>query len=341
MVSEPMAHPSSPNSESNLNPNTSSPNLNSNMTSLTSSETLVVINTPIATKLHRNNFLAWKSQIVSALHGHDLYRFLENTTPDAHLTVAGQQLSNPASSFWRRQDQLLLTWLRSSLTDTILAQVVSCTTSAELWQLLQQTFSATSRARRAELRRSFQNVSKGGQSCSDYCQKIRSIADELAFIGSPVPDEDLVLHVLGGLGSDYNAFVVSANSKENMSFSELQSMLMSHESLLQSQMGSTSSLPSLSPAAYFTAPRSGPKNSYQRPHKSNFNFRSRGPHPTGSPLLPTPHKNYSHRPISNFSPRPTAPGVQPLIPEQASNPDRHVIYQICDKRGQNAKNLLV
>ena len=117
------------------------------MASLPSPAPLVIINTPIATKLHRNNYLAWKSQIVPALYGHDLYHFLEEEPPAKLLTIDGQEKSNPLRAAWNKQDQLLLSWLRSSLSDTILGQVVSCKTSAELWTLLQQTFSATSRAR--------------------------------------------------------------------------------------------------------------------------------------------------------------------------------------------------
>lgn len=45
---------------------------------------------------------------------------------------------------------------------------------------------------------------------------MRSIADELAFVRHPVIDEDLVLHVLGSLGSDFNSFVVVANTKDSL-----------------------------------------------------------------------------------------------------------------------------
>jgi GAG-pre-integrase domain len=175
--------------------------------------------------------------------------------------------------------------------------------------------------------------------CPKEVRAVSIIVDEL--IGSPVSYEDLVLHVLSGLGSDYNALVVSANSKENLSFAELQAMLMSHESLLQSQMGSTSSLPSLSPTAYFTAPKSGTKNNfYQRPPKSNFHYRPR-PRSTGPSLLPTPHMNYSPRPFnrpnSSLSPRITSSGFRPMNPIQVFNPYRNVICQICEKRGHSAK----
>jgi gag-polypeptide of LTR copia-type len=111
---------------------------------------------------------------------------LTDVAPEEKVTVEGIQQLNPCFSHWHRQDQLILSWLCSSLSDTILNQVVSCDTSATLWKSLQQFFSATSQARLSELRRSLQTTTKDELSCADYCQKMRSLADELAFIGSPI-----------------------------------------------------------------------------------------------------------------------------------------------------------
>jgi hypothetical protein len=42
------------------------------------------------------------------------------------------------------------------------------------------------------------------------------------FIGSPISEEDLLMQILGGLGSEFNSFVVAANTisrKEALSLS--------------------------------------------------------------------------------------------------------------------------
>lgn len=90
--------------------------------------------------------------------------------------------------------------LLPSLSETLLGQVVSCTSSFDLWTTLQSIFSATSMARLAELRRKLFNTTKTGMNCTDYITAMRSIADELAFIGYPVSNEDLALHIRRGLG---------------------------------------------------------------------------------------------------------------------------------------------
>lgn len=166
-------------------------------------------------------------------------------------TTTGDQSStsiNGAYLTWHKQDQLLLGWLRSSLSEQILAEVVSSKTSRELWQMLQGSFFATSRARRSELHRRLQTTTKGGLNCSDYLNRIRAIADELVFIGSPVSDEDLTMHILHGLGPEFNPFVMAATTRqEPFSLTDLQAILLSQESLLNSQFsaGLTSSLPSV------------------------------------------------------------------------------------------------
>lgn len=42
---------------------------------------------------------------------------------------------------------------------------------------------------------------------TSYLQNIASVADDLAAIGDPVADKDLILYILHGLSPDFNLFV--------------------------------------------------------------------------------------------------------------------------------------
>lgn len=163
-------------------------------TPATSNDAIILLNLPIATKLTKNNYPAWQSQIILILHGYGLYRYLVSLPPSHTVTTTIGDHStshlNNAYLSWHKQDQLLLGWLRSSLSEQILVEVVSSKNSKELWQMLQGSFSATSRARQSELHRRLQTITKEGLNCSDYLYRIREIADELAFIGSLVSEED-------------------------------------------------------------------------------------------------------------------------------------------------------
>jgi gag-polypeptide of LTR copia-type len=97
-------------------------------------------------KLNHDNYLYWKFLILPHARGHDLLGFLDGSNPPP-LTISGTDgysVSNPAYTFWIRQDQLLLAWLLSSISEAVVSQVIHCTTSAELWNELHQCYSTHS-----------------------------------------------------------------------------------------------------------------------------------------------------------------------------------------------------
>lgn len=85
---------------------------------------LITLSIPISIKLTQTNFLTWKSQILPIIRGHKLISYIEPPQDSSFLTAANQELSD-AAIHHQCQDQLLLGWIRSSLTETIQAQVVS------------------------------------------------------------------------------------------------------------------------------------------------------------------------------------------------------------------------
>jgi gag-polypeptide of LTR copia-type len=90
------------------------------------------------------------------------------------------------------QDWLLLEWLRSTIFGSVLSQYVHCQTSASLWSALHRVYSAVSSAKITKLHRLLLSTTRGGQGCNDYFESMRSIADQLAAVGEPVGDSDLV-----------------------------------------------------------------------------------------------------------------------------------------------------
>ena len=144
-------------------------------------------------------------------------------------TTNGQFINNPIFKHWERQDQMLLGWIRSSLTETIQGQVASCLTTSSLWSSLIHSYSATSRVRLNDLRRQIQSSTKGSASCIDYLNRMRSLADELAFIGHPMSDDDLISAVLTGLGPEFTPFIVSVTTSSRTqpyTFPDLHGMLL-------------------------------------------------------------------------------------------------------------------
>ena len=50
--------------------------------------------------------------------------------------MAVRALKNPEYVLWNRQDQLILSWLLASMTETIQAQMVGCNTAADVWKVV-------------------------------------------------------------------------------------------------------------------------------------------------------------------------------------------------------------
>ena len=49
----------------------------------------------------------------------------------------------------------------------------------------------------------FINTTKDSKSIAEYMQTIKTIADDLALIGYPLSEDELIIHTLNGLGNDF------------------------------------------------------------------------------------------------------------------------------------------
>lgn len=144
---------------------------------------------------------------------------------------------------WERQDQLILSWIVSSLSENNVSHIISATTSQVAWDILARTFVPSSWTRVIDLKDRLSRTTKGIDSVADYLLTIRSLSDTLATIDKLVSDEDLVLAVLRGLGNDYRDFATSIRiHAEPISFVDLTGLLLSHEIFLQSSADGASTI---------------------------------------------------------------------------------------------------
>jgi Reverse transcriptase (RNA-dependent DNA polymerase)/gag-polypeptide of LTR copia-type len=296
---------------------------------LTTIDPIIYLNTSISPKLNEINYLTWKAQVLPLINGYNLTKHISSSSPPIGVTDAEQEQ-------WNRQDQFILGWLRSSLTDTLQGQMVSCSSACELWSAIQQTFSASSRARLSDLKRQLQTATKGASSCKEYLNRMRKIADELSFIGSSVSDEELVMATLNGLGPDFNSFTVVITTRNDpISFAEFQGMLFNHENLLLNQNllpQVSSNLISNPSALYARYPQPGNKHNQYRPSRPYFDqnraiLPTPGPRPIYAPTVTTPSQNQPR------GPRPNQPrGSRP----QQTNGAKPTC-QVCTKVGHVAR----
>lgn len=83
---------------------------------------------------------------------------------------------------------------------------------------------------------------------AEFLQEVKSISDSLAVINYKIPDPDIVMYVLNGLGRDYDNFVIFIQNRENpLSFGDLKEKILTHEQWLKTQHLETSVALSLLP----------------------------------------------------------------------------------------------
>lgn len=187
-------------------------------------------------KLTPSNYYSWKSQFDALLYGYDLVGYIDGTNPcpPSHIENDGNKVSNPEYILWTRQDKLLLLGIIGSLSHKVVPVVRSCKTSAEAWTRLAKNYANPSSSRTMGLTEQLTLISRGSQPVVEYLATIRDIADELALIGAPVPNQYLITHTLNGVGPEFKELAAAVRARDTMiSFDELHDKLVEYESFLK------------------------------------------------------------------------------------------------------------
>nr|KYP54940.1 hypothetical protein KK1_001141 [Cajanus cajan] len=107
---------------------------------------------------------------------------------------------------------MLLTWLQSTLSKSILSCVIGSVHSYQVWDKVHEYFHTQTKARARQLRTDLCSTTLDGQSMRDFLTQIKTIADELAGVGNPMSLEYVDV-VLEGLPQEYAPVVSVIESK--------------------------------------------------------------------------------------------------------------------------------
>ena len=184
----------------------------------------------------------WRAQVLLAIRGTRLVGILDGSILQPSSTIKTQkadqtieEVDNPAYNRWIEQDQHLLSYLLSSMTKEILVQVSSCEHAAEVWSAVTDMFASQSKSRILQIRSQLSREKKGDSSAAAYYSKMKSLADELAAVGRRLDDDEIIEYILNGLNADYNPFVSSMVSKENLTLSDMYAQFLAYEARLRQQ----------------------------------------------------------------------------------------------------------
>lgn len=139
--------------------------------------------------------------------------------------------SNPTYSYWKRQNHYVFLALLSSCGSEAQIIITSVDSSTPAWSRLNKQYANRSRTRIMSLKERLSSVKMGTSTVANYLRSIRVIADELALIGHPTNNLDLVITALNGLRPAFREFTASIRAR--VSFDELYDKLVDFEIFLQ------------------------------------------------------------------------------------------------------------
>lgn len=303
---------------------------------------------PICARLEGPNYIPWLTRIVPVIRSNELLGFIDGTDvcpPEFLSNESAENILNPEHSLWVKKDQILLSWLTATLSEKVLSTIFGLHTSKLVWTALANKFASQSQSRISHIKRELQSLRQGSKTCSDYILEAKNWSDQLAAIGKPIEDDDLINFLISGLNPTYNAFITTftlISRDKSLSFDDFQNELLSHEMLLNQQQLAA---PDVSTFALFTN-RPGYRQQYNPRNKQNFN---RGP-PRGSSQRPNSFSTPpfpSHR-SNGFSPQnsthqnsaqhqfSTAPSSVNSTSNSFNRPVTRPPCQICGKSGHQA-----
>lgn len=231
----------------------------------------------VPTKLHRQNYITWRSLFIPVLKRFKLLGLVTGTDLCPSQFVcdsSGSRVSNPDFDLWCERDQILMIWINSTLSEDLLPLTVGMEDSRSLWQSLERRFAGVSRTHVHSMRSKIQTIQKGDSSMSDYLNSLKEISDKLAAAGDPISESDLVAYTLSGLPDAYESFIDSIETRtDSVNTDELHGMLLSKEISLQKRKNRASS--STTPFHAFAAQQGAPGSNYYRGGTSLGRFQSR------------------------------------------------------------------
>ncbi|KAH9782587.1 hypothetical protein KPL71_008966 [Citrus sinensis] len=143
-------------------------------------------------------------------------------------------IENPEFITWKSQDQTLLGWLLSSISEGTLGLVINLDSSYTVWKTLEKKFGVQYEAKVLQIKYEINTLKKESMNVEDYCMKMKALADKLACAGSPLNDRELLLHILNGLGPgnlDLASFITACR----MDFDDAYALLVTHKPRLEQQ----------------------------------------------------------------------------------------------------------
>ncbi|XP_010229588.1 uncharacterized protein LOC104582022 [Brachypodium distachyon] len=105
---------------------------------------------------------------------------------------------------WRKADATIVLWIYTTICDDLQDIVMEADATAfSAWERLRLFFYANQPGRELHLSQEFRSIVQGDLSITEYCHRIKNVADALAEVGAPMSDKAITLQMIDGLDERY------------------------------------------------------------------------------------------------------------------------------------------
>lgn len=166
-------------------------------------------------KLSSTNFPTWIRQITPYLRSQRLMGYVDGSLSCPVLDPVSDNSSSIED--WQARDQLVVAILSASLTEATMFKVLDCDTAKDMWDRLHSLYSSHSSAQIVQTRLQLASLKKGSdESASDFYNRASSLVHAIQAAGQKITDNEFVVFLLAGLGTEYDAMVTSLSTQPTL-----------------------------------------------------------------------------------------------------------------------------
>lgn len=183
-------------------------------------------------KLVPTNYLVWVNQFEPIINCYDLGSFIDPSAQTPPQSVTDDKKSAPNLEYitWFKKDQMLRSWILSSLSEEVTIHTVGLKTSAAIWNALQTAYGAPTHTRLVQLNMQLQNFKRNELSITEYFRQFKMIVDELGAAEKGLDLATINAIIFNNLGPEFSDIVAALSvRKEPLSLPELTNAFLGHE----------------------------------------------------------------------------------------------------------------
>ncbi|UYV78888.1 hypothetical protein LAZ67_17000134 [Cordylochernes scorpioides] len=167
-------------------------------------------------KFDGKNFASWKFRIVSILEGKELDDLLECDPPEDEVKFKE----------WKKKDAQAKGIITCAMTDSLVALILNCKTSKNIWIALHERYEGDKKKRIIEARNDVSRLTmKKEENWEEYLYRSEKLLEQARNLGAEIEDQEFTTSVIRGLPQKYNLVALQLNCQMKVSISDLKNCL--------------------------------------------------------------------------------------------------------------------